>query len=202
MPIFEKNSRPIACQSITKFIAAEDNLLTLCLLSWVSSSGAFVCLFDLNQWYKQQLPDTCDWRSSPTFLAIFPLGKQSILDVWMNGLTVTPFSSLNRPEEHFYPSSLSFGKNAGQCAQSSNGLNGVKFSDCTVLTTNGSAKLHWLGLQNEALEHLNQNGPYAILEPNRCFADMVRASLIPQFTDYSYDMNQSLVSLFFGESEL
>lgn len=58
-----------------------------------------------------------------------------------------------------------------------------QFSDCT-LTTNGSAKLHWLGLQNEALKHLNHSGPYAILEPNRCFAEMVWASLIPQFTDY------------------
>ncbi|KAG4065759.1 hypothetical protein HA402_012437 [Bradysia odoriphaga] len=174
MPIFEKHSKPVACQSITKYIVAEENFLTLCLLSWTSSTGAFVCVFDLNQWYKQQLPDTCDWRSSPTFLAIFPLGKQPVLDVWMNGVTVTPFSSLNRPEEHFYPSSLSF--------------------DCMLLTTNGSAKLHWLGLQNEALEHLNHNGPYAILEPNRCFAEMVRASLIPQFTDYSYDMNQSLKS--------
>ncbi|XP_037026893.1 protein ELYS [Bradysia coprophila] len=174
MPIFEKHSKPVACQSITKYIVAEENFLTLCLLSWTSATGAFVCVFDLNQWYKQQLPDACDWRSSPTFLAIFPLGKQPVLDVWMNGVTVTPFSSLNRPEEHFYPSSLSF--------------------DCMLLTTNGSAKLHWLGLQNEALEHLNHNGPYAILEPNRCFAEMVRASLIPQFTDYSYDMNQSLKS--------
>lgn len=66
--------------------------------------------------------------------------------------------------------------------------------DCALLTTHGSTKLHWLGLQNEALEHLNHSGPYAILEPNRCFAEMVRASLIPQFTDFSYDMNQSLVS--------
>lgn len=109
MPLFEKYSKPISCQSITKFVVAEENFLTLCLLSWTSSSGAFVCVFDLNQWYKQQLPDTCDWRASPTFLAIFPLGKQPVLDVWMNGVTVTPFSSLNRPEEHFYPSSLSFG---------------------------------------------------------------------------------------------
>lgn len=110
MPIFEKHSKPVACQSITKYIVAEENFLTLCLLSWTSSTGTFVCVFDLNQWYKQQLPDACDWRSSPTFLAIFPLGKQPVLDVWMNGVTVTPFSSLNRPEEHFYPSSLSFGK--------------------------------------------------------------------------------------------
>lgn len=109
MPIFEKSSKPLICQSITKFVAVDENFLTLCLLAWTSSSGTYVCVFDLNQWYKQHMPDTCDWRSSPTFLAIFPLGKQSVLDVWMNGITVTPFSSLNRPEEHFYPSSLSFG---------------------------------------------------------------------------------------------
>ncbi|KAJ6632813.1 Protein ELYS like [Pseudolycoriella hygida] len=174
MPIFEKHSKPISCQSITRFVVAEENFLTLCLLSWSSLSGTFVCIFDLNQWYKQQLPETCDWRSSPTFLAIFHLGKQQVLDVWMNVATVTPFSSLNRPEEHFYPSSLSF--------------------DCSVLTPIDSSKLHWLGLQNETLQHLSQSGPYAILEPNRCFAEMVRASLIPQFTEYSYDMNQSLVS--------
>lgn len=109
MPIFENHSKPISCQSITKFVVAEENFLTLCLLSWTSSIGAYVCVFDLNQWYKQQMPDTCDWRSSPTFLAIFPLARQTVLDVWMNRATVTPFSSLNRPEEHFYPSSLTFG---------------------------------------------------------------------------------------------
>ena len=113
IPINLPESYPIACQSISKQIGDEEDELSLCLLGFSSQSGGtFVFLFDLNQWYKEQLPSTCDWRyDEPKYLAIFDLADSVPLDVWINAATVTPFNSIQRPEEHFYPCSLSFGKN-------------------------------------------------------------------------------------------
>lgn len=110
MPIFEKASFPISCQSIHKSVADEDeDVFSLCLLAWTSPTGTNVCIFDLNQWYKEQMPNVCDWRNMPSYLAIFTLENSLHLDVWMDQMTVTPFSSIQRPEEHFFPSALSFG---------------------------------------------------------------------------------------------
>lgn len=86
----------------------------MCLLAWTSeNAGIHVFLFDLNQWYKEQMPNVCNWQDLPTYLAVFPLAASQSgvgLDVWMDQNTVSPFNSIQRPEEHFYPSSLSFGK--------------------------------------------------------------------------------------------
>lgn len=110
MPIFQKETFPIACQTISKFVADEEDILSLCLLAWSSRTNAHVCVFDLNQWYKEQMPSMCDWRQFPSYLAIFPIENTVPLDVWIDQSSVTPFNSIQRPEEHFYPSSLSFSK--------------------------------------------------------------------------------------------
>lgn len=109
MPIYAPQSFPISCQSITKTNTDDDIVLRLCLLVWTARARTHVCVFDLNQWYKEQMPDICDLLQHSTYLAVFELDNTMPLDVWMNQSTVTPFSSIQRPEEHFYPSSLSFG---------------------------------------------------------------------------------------------
>lgn len=109
MPIYVPQSFPISCQSVSKSNTDDDNVLRLCLLVWTARARTHVCVFDLNQWYKEQMPEFCDMRQHPTYLAVFELENTVPLDVWMNQRTVTPFSSIQRPEEHFYPSSLSFG---------------------------------------------------------------------------------------------
>lgn len=117
MPICDASETlPIACQAISKQIADDDDALSLCVLSWrivgcdVAASSTQVCVFDLNQWYKEQMPEACDWRQANSFLAVFPLLGLQALDVWMDAATVTPFSSIQRPEEHFWPASLNFGE--------------------------------------------------------------------------------------------
>lgn len=113
MPIFDVcETIPIACQAVSKQISDDDDALSLCVLSWRRSAevDTQVCVFDLNQWYKEQMPDSCDWRKANSFLAVFPLQGLEALDVWMDAPTVTPFSSIQRPEEHFWPASLNFGE--------------------------------------------------------------------------------------------
>lgn len=67
-------------------------------------------------------------------------------------------------------------------------------AECIALTIAEQCRLHWSGLQNQALEILCQSGPQVFLEPHPCFAVMVRASLLPQFCDYNPRMQLSLVS--------
>lgn len=114
MPIFDvSESIPVSCQAVYKQISDDDDALSLCVLSWRRSgdvASSQVCVFDLNQWYKEQMPDSCDWRKPNSFLAVFPLQGLDALDVWMDAATVTPFSSIQRPEEHFWPASINFGE--------------------------------------------------------------------------------------------
>lgn len=92
----------------------------------------------------------------------------------MNTKTVTPFNSIQRPEEHFYPSSLNF--------------------DCVLLTPINGIRLHWPGLQNKILELFSASGPNAILDPDQCFDEMICAALVPHFSDYNQNVHLSTVS--------
>lgn len=177
IPIGEKRSVPIACQSISKMVSdEEDEVLSLCLLGWTSNkSPSYMIVFDLNQWYKEQMPHVCNWKEYPSYLAPFPVsGNEVPLDIWLDQKSVATFNSIQRPEEHFYPSSLSF--------------------DCIKLTSNVCYKLHWPGLQNKALDKLSSKGALAILEPDECFMDILETSLIPQFSEHNYHSSPSVVS--------
>lgn len=178
IPICEKGSVPVACQSISKVVSdEEDEILSLCLLAWTTKTESFMMIFDLNQWYKEQMPHVCDWTEYPSYLAPFPLPHNEIpLDVWLNPKTVATFNSTQRPEEHFYPTSLSF--------------------DCVKLTVTGTSNFHWAGLQNKALEKLSSFGAVVILEPDECFTDILEACLIPQFSDQNYHSNPTMVSYY------
>lgn len=174
IPIHEKGSIPVACQSISKTVT-EDEQFSLCLLAWTNKQSSFVLLFDLNQWYKEQMPRVCDWRNYPSYLAPFPVDiKDQPLDIWLNPKTVAIFNSIQRPEEHFYPTSLSF--------------------DITKISAKTIFNLSWAGLQNNAIRKLKDMGALAILCPHECFEEFLEASLIPQLSEINYHGNPSLVS--------
>lgn len=176
IPIRQKRSLPVACQSISKVVCdEEDELLSLCLLGWTSKAGGTIMMiFDLNQWYKEQMPDLCDWHEYPSYLAPFPMaGLDAPLDIWLNSKSVATFNSIQRPEEHFYPTSLSF--------------------DCAKLSVSSLYHFHWPGLQNKALQRLSQAGAAAILEPNECFTDILETNLFPQLSEHNYHANPSTV---------
>lgn len=176
VPINEKDSTPVSCQSITKIVSdEEDEQLSLCLLAWTNKVSSFVLVFDLNQWYKEQMPRICDWRDYPSYLAPFPVEiNNTPFDIWLNSKSVAVFNSIQRPEEHFYPTSLSF--------------------DLIELTATKIYNLYWAGLQNNAIRKLNDTGAIAILLPDECFNEFLEASLIPQLSDQNYHANPSMVS--------
>lgn len=108
MPIYGENTFPINCQSIFKQIS-DNNILNVCLLTWSLNNTIYICVFDLNQWYKEQMPNMCVWQEMPSYLAIFSIENKNCLDIWMNSQSIELFNSIQRPEEHFYPTALSFG---------------------------------------------------------------------------------------------
>lgn len=175
IPICEKGSVPIACHSISKVVSdEEDEILSLCLLGWTTKTESFMMVFDLNQWYKEQMPHVCDLTEYPSYLAPFSVSQDELpLDIWLNPKTVATFNSIQRPEEHFYPTSLSF--------------------ECVKLSINGITSFRWSGLQNKALEKFRSFGAVALLEPDECFKDILEASLIPQFSDQNYHSNPTTV---------
>uniref|UniRef100_A0A8D8J7H9 Protein ELYS homolog n=1 Tax=Culex pipiens TaxID=7175 RepID=A0A8D8J7H9_CULPI len=163
---YDKGSFPLGVQSIMKNVSQEEEVLTLCVLSWVTSDRSTnILVFDLNQWYKAEMPFSCDWRHELNHTVFF-----SVKDVAMNTRlmvdSLIPFNSIQRPEEHFYPNSLSF--------------------DIMTLNNGSCARYHWIGLQNKILEYLEQMGSSAVMNPGKLYQVMLRAALIPQFIDYNY----------------
>lgn len=175
LPIQERGSVPISCQAICQPLGSvEESLTCVCLLAWrTERKTSMLMLFDLNQWYKEQMPWVGHWRDMPRYVAIFPLNEDP-LAVRLDARSLSWFNSLERPEEHFYPTAMGF--------------------DCLLLSYKGSCRYHWPGLQNRALNMLEYCGPNAILEPDMCYRAMLNATLIPQFSEENFKLDSSLVS--------
>lgn len=175
MPFFDCESQPISCQAITKKSSNEEYDICLMQFGWGSTKkDSNIIIFDLNQWYKEQMPNLSDWRSRPSYLVSFQLNTGLSHDIWIDEKSVDPFNSIQRPEEHFYPNSLSF--------------------DCLVLSNESCILKHWPGLQNKVLDLLESSGPNAILEPDRYINEVLSAALMPQFGDYNFGSNFTLNS--------
>lgn len=80
------------------------------------SSHISLVVFDMNQWYKAQMPDQCyDLRYSLPFINFVLLDRISerrnaIMDMRIRKDTIQQFLTFNLSEEYSYPSSLSFGE--------------------------------------------------------------------------------------------
>lgn len=176
MPMHVKETFPICCRSIMRTLTQEDeDILTLNVFAWTTASKKTnIMIFDLNQWYKEEMPNVGDWRLQLKYAAVFELQNCSSLDVIMNEHSVFPFNSILRPEEHFYPNSLSF--------------------DVCVLENDKFSHYRWFGLQNIVLQQFNVIGPQIILEPSYYFNELLQVAIIPQFSDAVYSVLTPIVS--------
>lgn len=127
LPLEATKSIAIGCQSINKTqnnsfnssannginaTHADEDAYCLCALSWYSTleENNKLLIFDLNQWYKEEMPYSITQQKCPTYLAGYVLsGRQCAQSAYLDPSTVAHFNSLQRFEEHFYPNSLSFG---------------------------------------------------------------------------------------------
>jgi hypothetical protein len=80
-----------------------------------------MAVFDLNQWYKEQMPGRTVKGQVSTYMTIFSLddvveasastanSTNPLLDVRVDPASLSQFTAVQSLEEHFYPSALAFG---------------------------------------------------------------------------------------------
>ncbi|CAL7942474.1 unnamed protein product [Xylocopa violacea] len=147
----------------------EDSLL---LISTTSRN----LLFDLNQWYKEQMPHTVsDCKNPNSILACYNMKHRSS-DVTNNdiiscayvprSLQEFPNSSLSSSEELFYPNSLS-----------------LEWIELSV-----SKLTYWLsrGVQAELLREMALTGPIILTQPSEMFHKYLSVGLVPFNTEVSF----------------
>lgn len=104
---------------LTEEDASKINLFVMVFETWERVSDCNSCItliiFDMNQWYKAQMPQEVYQNGSVPFVNFQVLEniserKGTILDMRIKKDTIQHFLSFNLSEEYSNPSSLSFGK--------------------------------------------------------------------------------------------
>lgn len=150
----------------------EDNLLLI-------STTNQTLLFDLNQWYKEQMPRTISERKNPnSILASYNMKHRNVASHKIINCTYVPRtlqefpnSSLSLLEELFYPNSLS--------------LEWIELS-LTKLT-------FWLtrGVQAELLREMAVTGPIMLTQPSEVFHKCLSVGLVPFGTEVSFSSDHN-----------
>ncbi|KAL0822750.1 hypothetical protein ABMA28_004761 [Loxostege sticticalis] len=159
----------------------EDTMLNICQLVWEcwgdnanSSSQYGMLLFDLDQWYKDQMPATYRLESNVFMSASWcslAAGSCVTLDVRLEPASVAPYTHATRLEEHLYPNSVQY--------------------NCICLNTSEACVLSTIGIQRQIISSMDDVGPTALLNPGRLYHACVSAGLTPMYTDtYSRNPNQ------------
>lgn len=160
-----------------------ENDFSLCVFAWEAYDtnnkpiSTHLALFDLNQWYKDQMPirvnDSED--ESPGFLVTFSLnsmrengGNSSVemlplLDIKVDSQNLAQFKSFESQEEHYHPSALSF---VSHCL----------LEDRIVSITHP-------GLQKYILCFMEKEGSLCLLRPTSLFKHCLMVGLKPVLID-------------------
>ncbi|XP_068084349.1 protein ELYS [Anabrus simplex] len=138
-------------------------------------------LFDLNQWYKDQMPscvedDDDDDSLNPCYLVTFSLADiwkckspGPLLDVRIDPHNVQLFKSFQSHEEYFQPSALSF---------ISRSLLGEKIVSVTHP-----------GVQRFILSKMDEEGPLVLLDPKLLFENCFKVGLRPLLVELPVNIN-------------
>uniref|UniRef100_A0A1A9V7L0 Uncharacterized protein n=1 Tax=Glossina austeni TaxID=7395 RepID=A0A1A9V7L0_GLOAU len=106
----ETNRVALTCQSIaTANIHNEEESKRVFAISWHSiiDEKNKSLLFDLNQWYKEEMPCAFEYNHQPNYLAGYILNDCcNGLQTWRNSTMMRYFNSVQQFEEHFYPISV------------------------------------------------------------------------------------------------
>ncbi|XP_017066969.1 protein ELYS homolog [Drosophila eugracilis] len=156
----------LACFTASTFSFAGDSGTLLIGISWHSISerkNKFV-LFDINQWYKDEMPAYVRRGEIPHYIVGYVLsGLPMGLDLHLKPSTIMHYVSLQRYDEHFYPNSLTF--------------------DCKLLTSTGSRYYAQDGVQHRFLNALRWERATLFLRPQPYHEHIVKLRLLPQFCE-------------------
>ncbi|XP_028163764.1 protein ELYS-like isoform X10 [Ostrinia furnacalis] len=158
----------------------EDTMLNICQLVWEcwgdnanASSQYGMLLFDLDQWYKDQMPATYRLESNVFMSASWcslAAGACVTLDVRLEPASVAPYAHATRLEEHLYPNSIQY--------------------NCICLNTSEACVLSTVGIQRQIISSMDDVGPTALLSPGRLYHACVTAGLAPMYADTSRSPGQ------------
>ena len=160
-------------------LGVQESDLSLCQFVWetwgVNCPGSSqMALFDLNQWYKEQMPSKIIKGHASTYMTIFSLDdvvegmlntRNPLLDVRIDPASISQFTAVQSLEEHFYPSALSF--------------------ESLSLLGKELVMVNHPGVQRDILSQLEQNGPNALLHPTKLFHHCIAIGLKPMYMDIS-----------------
>ncbi|KDR14054.1 Protein ELYS [Zootermopsis nevadensis] len=193
--------RSVACHTINKLPSAvtrRDNPrveldesvqecdLTLCLFVWETwgancPSKTCMALFDLNQWYKEQMPGKIVKGQASTYIAVFSLDEvvetsansansiNPLLDVKVDPASLSQFTAVQSLEEHFYPSALAF--------------------ESLSLLGEELVVMSHPGVQRDILLQLELSGPSALMYPTKLFHHCIAIGLKPVYMEVSSTFN-------------
>ncbi|XP_041377682.1 protein ELYS-like [Gigantopelta aegis] len=154
--------------------------LALCVIVWEAQdngpgdkSNYFLALFDINRWYHAQMPSSVRFGGVSSemcpYFAVYRLNDitdAALPDVMLH-LHVRR-NSIKRfinnaplpPEQHFYPSALSF--------------------DGICLMETGIIKTSFLGLQKQVLSEMRRKGAVCLLQPQDLYNTCLLLGLLPK----------------------
>ncbi|XP_023712052.1 protein ELYS [Cryptotermes secundus] len=191
----------VACHTINKLspaVAKRDNPhadlddsvqesdLTLCLFVWETwgancPGSTRMALFDLNQWYKEQMPAKIVKGQASTYMTVLSLDEvveasvtsanstNPLLDVRVDPASLSQFTAVQSLEEHFYPSALAF--------------------ESLSLLGEELVVVSHPGVQRDILSQLEQSGPSALVYPTKLFHHCIAIGLRPVYMELSTTFN-------------
>ena len=132
--------------------------LGLVLIAWSVQSITFLGVFDINCWYQDQMPSSCEPGALCPYFSIsaLPLDASELLDLAVHTNTIAKFGSAgSQVEQHFQPSSLRF--------------------SLTALLPTGWLEASHLGLQRKILAELGKPG--SLVSPTHLYQFCIHAGL-------------------------
>ncbi|KAI8034667.1 hypothetical protein M5D96_012490 [Drosophila gunungcola] len=178
--IFDRGSCSVtACTTASTFSFAGDSGTLLLIISWYSNTDRKnkLVLFDINQWYKDEMPSCLRHNETPHYVAGYILSGLPIgLGLHLRSTSIMHYVSLQRYDEHFYPDSLTF--------------------DCMLLTATGSRYYAQDGVQNRFLNTLRWEHATLFLRPQPYHESIVRLRLLPQFCELSPNATFSKTAMY------
>ncbi|XP_065163012.1 LOW QUALITY PROTEIN: protein ELYS homolog [Atheta coriaria] len=150
----------------------------LCMMVWnvrchEHKSHTYLSLFDLNQWYKEQMPNLAYQQHYMNYMTHLCLTEgnapkdYAILDAQIDPSSIDPYVGANRLEEHYRPSSLAF--------------NLVTLTEVEVVCQSN------LGAQRGLFKELEEAGPLALMHPQEWYNSARTLGLAPLFQDMPVD---------------
>nr|CAH7717001.1 unnamed protein product [Callosobruchus chinensis] len=184
------NFEPVYRQQNNKdyLTKSASDVLALTKISWTvwfdrGETQTNMLVFDLNQWYKEQMPTFSSWRESSNYILktsitdlISMTGHKSssLLDVKIITKSLNQFLGVQKLEEHFFPTALSF--------------------DVHVLRENDVMIVHNDSLQKALLSRIESAGPLCLVRPNDVYQQILHLGLTPLFVDLQVNTSTSTES--------